>query len=310
MCPIWNVRCIGWKRRDVFLFVIQYGHNNNTSTIREVLVWDCDERNLLRWGWSGKGDRGSPARMKLEADQAWLVIGPIQIKCSWLEIELSSCGGAYPDTGSGQTDLTWGSKLTIRSGNTCKFTSSPPLAERLAGPQDVDCRSTVHPRVFCSKPVIWDMCKLCPAWHQLSSRCHRHAVGWPQDEEGWQPHGTARVTGPALELVEHQELHGHDRALISCNTDGKIPNSCASQSWLEPHAHIKRAKRALGRLELGRPLQTAMHLHMSLWWAITPANVIGPAADRVLPSVVAASSVAAPQWQLTCKIDGLHCYMN
>ena len=43
--------------------------------------------------------------------------------------------------------------------------------------------------------------------------------------------------------------------------------------------------------------------------ARTPAKVIGPAADSVLPSVVAASSVASPQWQLTCE-DGLYCFVK
>ena len=49
--------------------------------------------------------------------------------------------------------------------------------------------------------------------------------------------------------------------------------------------------------------------HLTARSVSTPVKVIGPAADNVLPSVVAASSVASPQGQLTCE-DGLYCFMQ
>ena len=59
--------------------------------------------------------------------------------------------------------------------------------------------------------------------------------------------------------------------------------------------HTSSTKRAVGRLELGMPLKNAKRCMCHYNGAIAPVNVIGPAADNVLPSVVAASSVASPQ---------------
>ena len=74
--------------------------------------------------------------------------------------------------------------------------------------------------------------------------------------------------------------------------------------------HTSRTKRALRRLELGMPLTDAKQCMCHCNGAIAPVNVIGPAADNVLPSVVAASSVASPQSQLKCTHSRLYCYMK
>ena len=114
-----------------------------------------------------------------------------------------------------------------------------------------------------------------------------------------------------------------------------IPNVCASHECLSTrvaanmnvswncdmvlfcgctlkHTHTLGAKRALEMFKPRRFLQTwvtGQPLHMSLQRATTPVKVIGPAADNVLPSVVAASSVASPHRQHTCE-DGLYCVMR